>query len=74
MTNPRLGLAGLLSNSTKVAAIVVSALLFQGCSSDMGPPPDQTAKNNPPVPAKEPTVKAPGGRGVLKVMDIKKRS
>jgi hypothetical protein len=68
MTNPRLGFAGLLSTSTKLAVITVAALLFQGCGADMGPPPDQTAKNNPVV-VEPPQVRAKGAGGApLKAM------
>jgi hypothetical protein len=74
MTSPCLDLTRLRSTSTKVAVMVAATLLFQGCGTDIGPPPDQNAKNNPPAPEKLPTVKAPGGRGTLKVMDIKRRS
>jgi hypothetical protein len=73
MTLPRLGLSGCSSSLKKVALVAAAAVIFQGCGPDMGPPPDQTAKNNPPVPEKQPTVKAPGG-GTLKFKDFKHRS
>jgi hypothetical protein len=74
MTNARLGLVRPMSQVTKVALVAAAGLMFQGCGPDMGPPPDQTAKNNPAVPEKEPKVKAPGGGGLLKVKSIKDRS
>lgn len=74
MTNPRLGFLRLFSIVPRVAFIAAAAIIFQGCGSDMGPPPDQTAKNAPPEPEKQPNVKSPGGGGTLKVKDIKKRS
>jgi hypothetical protein len=72
MTIPRLVRSGLLTTPLKLA--VLAAVLLPGCGADTGPPPDETAKNNPPSPAKEPVVKAQGRGGTLKVMDIKKRS
>jgi hypothetical protein len=68
MTNPRLGLAGLLSTSTKLAAIAVAALLFQGCGPDMGPPPDQAVKTNPVVMEPPAQVRAKGTGAPLKVI------
>lgn len=73
MTIPRLGVTGRWKVLPKFAIFAVTAVLLQGCGSDMGPAPDQTAKNSPPAPGKEPVVKAPAGGGTLKVMDIKKR-
>jgi hypothetical protein len=73
MTIPRLGLSGISSSVKKVVLVAAAAIILQGCGSDMGPPPDQTAKNNPPVPEKQPTVKAPGG-GTLKFKNFKDRS
>ena len=74
MMMPRIGAPDDRELFRKFATLAVAAVLVQGCGSDVGPPPDQTAKNSPPAPAKEPVVKAPGGGGTLKVMDIKKRN
>jgi hypothetical protein len=68
MTNPRLGLSGPLTTPTKAAVIATAALLFQGCGPDMGPSPDQNAKNNPAVPKELPQVKNKGAGAPLKVM------
>ncbi len=73
MTIPRLGVPGSWKVFRKFAILAVTAVLLQGCGSDMGPAPDETAKNNPPAPEKEPVVKSRAGGGTLKVMDIKKR-
>ncbi len=48
------------------------ALTLQGCS-DNGPPPDETVKNAPPEPPKEPNAKKQGGVPV-KTKSIKDRS
>lgn len=73
MTTPRLDVPGSRKFLGKFAILAVTAALLQGCGADMGPAPDQAAKNSPPAPDKEPVVKAPAGGGTLKVMDIKKR-
>lgn len=73
MSTLRLGFSGSRKVLGKFAILVGTAMLLQGCGTDMGPAPDQTVKNNPPAPEKEPVVKAPAGGGTLKVMDIKKR-
>jgi hypothetical protein len=48
------------------------AFTIQGCS-DNGPPPDETVKNAPPEPPKEPNAKQKGGAPV-KTKSIKDRS
>ncbi|MHB1558492.1 MAG: hypothetical protein ACYC61_13615 [Isosphaeraceae bacterium] len=73
MTISRLGVPRSGKVFGKFAILAVTTVLLQGCGSDMGPAPDQTAKNSPPAPVKEPVVKSPAGGGTLKVMDIKKR-
>jgi hypothetical protein len=60
-----------LAGSLCLAAAVLAA---QGCGPDMGPPPDQNAKNNPVAPAGALQVRAKGAGAPLKVKSIKDRS
>ena len=55
----------------KVVVIAVAAVLLTGCT-DTGPPPDETAKNAPPAPPKQPNVMQKGT--TVKVKSIKDRS
>ena len=55
----------------KVVVIAVAAVLLPGCS-DSGPAPDETAKNAPPAPPKDPNAKKKGA--TVKVKSIKDRS
>jgi hypothetical protein len=57
--------------SKSKSLVIVFAVLLQGCA-DTGPPPDETAKNAPPAPPKEPNVKQKGA--LVKVKSIKDRS
>jgi uncharacterized lipoprotein YajG len=59
------------ANRLKVVVIAAAALVLPGCS-DNGPPPDETAKNAPPAPSKEPDVKKKGAP--VKLKSIKDRS
>jgi len=74
MTIPRLTLPRPLPLFSKAVLLAVGLLISQGCGPDMGPPPDENAKNNPPVPDKEPQVRGKGVPGTLKVKNIKDRS
>jgi hypothetical protein len=61
-----------LTFASKSKPLVIGfAVLLQGCS-DVDPPPDETAKNAPPAPPKEPNVKQKGA--TVKVKSIKDRS
>ena len=61
----------LLANPSRAMLLAAACVVSQGCGPDMGPPPDQNAKNNPPTPPKQPTVKAGRGGASLKVKSIK---
>ena len=74
MNIPRRILSVFFSPAKKIMLVAAATLVLQGCGTDTGPPPDQTAKNNPPAPEKQPVVKAKGGGGVMKVKSIKDRS
>ncbi len=44
--------------------LTFASLIGQGCGGpDMGPPPDQTVKNNPPDPTKDSSLKTSRGPG-----------
>jgi hypothetical protein len=73
MIQPRRGLVGPPRTVAGTVILAVAALLVQGCSSDMGPPPDQTAKNNPVAPPSG-EVRAKGAGAPVKVKSIKDRS
>jgi hypothetical protein len=61
----------LISASLSKVLVIMVAVILQGCS-DMGPPPDETARNAPPAPPKQPSVMHKGTP--LKVKSIKDRS
>jgi len=74
MIHPRRGPVGPSRTVAGFVLLAIAALLVQGCAPDMGPPPDQTAKNNPVAPASTPEVRGKGPGTALKVKSIKDRS
>jgi hypothetical protein len=74
MFHPRPGLGRPSRNVVASVLLAVAFLVVPGCGPDMGPPPDQSIKNNPVAPASTPEVRGKGAGAPLKVKSIKDRS